>query len=126
MKKFLAFLVLMTGLVFSVFADESKTITLKVKELDKIEFMNATSLESIKGYLFYDTGSGPSCCVGFKLKDTGDKFTASIGDWEYLISNRTCEFKLVIYDASGFKGFDVSYHMSDGDTLYIVIYETYN
>lgn len=116
----------MAGLVFSVFANESKTFTLKAKELDKIEFMNATSLDSVKGYLLYDTGNGQSCCVGFKLKDAGDKFTASIGDWEHLVANKTCEFKLVIYDVNDAKKYSVSYHMSDGDTLYITIYETYD
>ena len=53
MKRFLTFLILMAGLAFSAFANESK-ITLRVEELDKIEIMNATSLDSVKGYLFYD------------------------------------------------------------------------
>ena len=125
MKRFLTFLILIVGLTFGVFANESKII-LSVKELDKIEFMNATSLDSIKGYLFYDANNGQSCCVGFKLKDTGDKFTASIGDWEYLLSNKTCEFKLVIYDVNDTKKYSASYHMSDGSTLYIAIYEICN
>ena len=125
MKKFLTFLILIVGLTFGAFANESK-ITLRVKELDKIEFMNATSLDLVRGYLFYDTGNSQSCCVGFTLKDTGDKFTASIGDWEYLIADKTCEFKLVIYDVNDAKKYGISYHMSDGSTLYIVIYEVYN
>ena len=50
MKRILTFL-LLSFLTFNIFSKEIKILNIKVNELDKIEFMNCTSMDFINGYL---------------------------------------------------------------------------
>ena len=120
MKRILIIL-LLSFLTFNIFSKEIKTLKIKINELDKIEFMNCTSMDFIKGYLIYNNSNGNVYSVGFKLKDVGDKYTAHVGDWENFIKNKNCEFKIIIFNDINVN-YDVGYHITD-NTLYITFNE---
>ena len=120
MKRILTIL-LLSFLTFNIFSKEIKTLKIKINELDKIEFMNCTSMDFINGYLIYDNSNENVYSVGFKLKDVGDKYTAHVGDWEDFIKNKNCEFKIIIFNDINVN-YDVGYHITD-DTLYITFNE---
>lgn len=120
MKRILTIL-LLSFLTFNVFSKEIKTLNVRLDKLDKIEFMNCTSMDFIKGYLIYDNSNKNVYSVGFKLKDVGDKYTAHVGDWEDFIKNKNCEFKIIIFNDININ-YDVGYHITD-NTLYITFNE---
>ena len=113
MKKFFICVVFSLFFITGAFAkDMTFTKKIVLKEIDSIEFVNCTRYQNIKGYV----SSSLDKAVGFFLKETGDKYTASINDWK----NLGMSFKVVLFDIDA--QIDLMVH-ADGDNLYIAIVE---
>ena len=113
MKKRILEFFLIFFAVSGIFAkDLIFTKKVSMKETDKIEFVNCTRHSDIKGYVSSSTDKA----VGFYLKQTGDKYTASIGDWKNLDSS----IAIILYDIDF--AVDLRIH-TDKDDLYIAIVE---
>jgi len=113
MKKLFS-VILISLFVLSVISakDVSITKSLSMREIDKIEISNCTRYPDLKGYI----AAGPDKAAGFYLKQTGDKYTMSVGDWK----NPGGMITIILFDID----YSFEYRMhSDGDDLYIAIVE---
>ena len=113
MKKIILVILISLFSLSGIFSkDLTFTKNISKKEIDRIEFSNCTRYSDLKGYVACSTDKA----VGFYLKHTGDKYTASIGDWKNISNTLT----IVLFDVD----FNVELRIhTDGDNVYIAIVE---